>query len=324
MRGFSKLGCGFGSLRGWAAVALALLVSGNVGCHRKPSGPAHEPVAGQKTFATPDEAGLALAEAAASTNQQQMAEIFGPNSNSVLYSGDAAADNKDMANFVAAFHRMNRWQSVDNGTQSLMVGITNSIFPVPLAKDSKGQWFFETPAGAAELLARRIGRNEVAAIDICASLADAQEEYYRQDHGTEKQFARKLISDPGKDDGLYWPSTPGKPKSPIGPLLAYASDEGAKLNASLHKPFHGYYFGILTSQGFYANGALRDYVRNGVMTRGFGFIAWPAEYGKSGVMTFLVNRDRQIFQKDLGEKTAGTAPFMKQFNPEPGWLQVEQ
>ena len=324
MRRFSRLGCESGSLRGWAAVALLLVVCGNAGCHRKASGPAHEPVAGQKTFATPDEAGKALAEAAASGNQQQLAEIFGPNSNGVLYSGDAGLDKEDMADFAAAFQRMNRWRSVDNGTQSLMVGITNSIFPVPLAKDSKGQWFFETPAGAAELLARRIGRNEVAVIDICASLADAQEEYYKQDHGAEKQFARKLISDPGKDDGLYWPAAPGKPKSPVGPLLAYASDEGAKLNASLHKPFHGYYFAILNSQGFYANGALRDYVRNGVMTRGFGFIAWPAEYGKSGVMTFIVNRDRQIFQKDLGEKTPGTAPFMKQFNPEPGWLQVEQ
>lgn len=323
MRKVSLLGCERASLRGWMAVAVVLLALANAGCHRKAATPVAQAAPGQKTFATPVDAGNALAEAARSDSQQQMQEIFGSNSGSVLYSGDAAQDKTDMADFAKAYQQMNRWRTLDNGSQILLVGATNTGFPVPLTKDGKGQWFFDTPAGATELQVRRMGRNELAAIDICASLADAQEEYYNQDHGGQKHFARKFISDPGKDDGLYWPAVAGKPKSPVGPELAFASAQGEQVDAKRHKPFHGYYFGILVTQGFFANGGTRDYTHDGVMTKGFGFIAWPAEYGKTGVMTFMVSRDRLIFQRDLGDKTKDIAPFTTQFNPAPGWLQVE-
>ena len=315
--------CGLVRSAWWKAAVLLVLAVAMTSCHGKKSN-AGEAAAGQQTFASPAEAGKALADAARSDNQQQMLAIFGPNSKDIVYSGDAAQDRDDMANFAAAYDRMNRWRRLENGDQILLVGVTNTAFAVPVRLDPKDQWYFDTPAGATELMVRRIGRNELAVIDIMASLADAQEEYYNQAHGSEKQFARHFISDPGKENGLYWPPEPGKPKSPVGPLIAYATEQGAKLQPSLHKPFHGYYYGILDTQGFFANGGLKDYVRQGVMNRGFGFIAWPAEYGKTGVMSFIINRDRLIYQKDMGPTTKDQAPFMTKFNPESGWLQVEQ
>ncbi len=304
----------------FALLALGLFLTG---CHKKTSA-GGQAAQGQKIFATPEEAAKALVEAARSDNEPQMLEVFGPSSKDIIYSGDAAADKADMAGFVEAYEQMNRWRKLDNESLILIVGATNTAFPVPLRKDRKGQWYFDTPAGATELAARRIGRNELATVDIMASLADAQEEYYKQAHDGTPQYARWFISDEGKENGLYWPQTTGKAKSLVGPLLAYASDQGAKLKPAAHKPFHGYYFGILTSQGVWATGGLRDYLRSGQMTRGYGFIAWPAEYGKSGVMTFMINRDRIVYQKDLGAKTYDEAPFMSAFAPDFSWLRVEQ
>ncbi|HUK43143.1 MAG TPA: DUF2950 family protein [Candidatus Bathyarchaeia archaeon] len=291
-------------------------------CHRKST--AGQAAEGQQTYASPDEAAKALAQAAATDDRQQLQQLFGPAAKDILYSGDAAQDKADMADFAAAYAQMNRFRKLQNGSQLLLVGATNTAFPVPLREDRKARWYFDVPAGATELQVRRIGRNELAAIDIMASLADAQEEYFNQAHEGEKQYARKFISDPGKQNGLYWPEEPGKPKSPVGPLLAYATELGAQLKPSLHKPFHGYYFGILNTQGAFANGGLKDYMREGKMTRGFGFIAWPAEYGKSGTMSFIVNGDRIVYQKDLGTTTKDQAPFTTQFSPDSSWLRVEQ
>jgi hypothetical protein len=311
--------------RGWKACALLAVAISITGCHRK-VGTEGAPATGQKTFASPAEAGSALANAARSNDEPQMLAIFVPDSKSILFSGDAVEDKTELANFAAAYDRLNRWRKLENGSQILLVGPTNTAFPVPLRPTHGGQWYFDTPAGVTELQARRIGRNELAIIDVIASLADAQEEYYTQAHdGSAKQFARRFISDPGTQNGLYWPPVAGQPKSPVGPVVAYATEQGAKLQPNLHKPFHGYYFGILDTQGYYANGGLRDYIRGGVMNRGFGFIAWPAEYGKSGTMTFMINRDRIIFQKDMGKTTKDQAPFMTAFNPDyTGWQRVEQ
>ncbi len=304
---------------GFALLMLVFLITG---CHRKdPS--VGDAEAGQKTFASAEEAGKALFEAARSGSQQQMLEVFGPSAKDILYSGDAAQDQADMAGFAAAYQQMNRWRNLENGNQILVVGATNTAFPVPLRKERRGQWYFDTPAGATELAVRRIGRNELATIDVMASLCDAQEEYFNQEHDGVKQFARRFISDSGKENGLYWPAT-GAAKSPVGPLLAYATQEGLQLKPALHKPFHGYYYGVLVTQGIWANGGMKDYSRHGLMTLGFGFIAWPADYGKSGVMTFIVNRDRIVFQKDMGKDTKDQAPFITQFAPESSWLRVEQ
>jgi len=305
------------------AFAVVALLAAMAACHHNASS-AGQAAPGQKTFASPDDAARALVEATRSGNEQQILEVFGPGTRDILYSGDATEDKADMAGFAAAYEQMNRWRRLENGNEILVVGATNTAFPVPLRKDRKGQWYFDTPAGATELAVRRIGRNELATIDVLASLADAQEEYYNQEHEGAKQFARRFISDEGKENGLYWPASAGKTKSPVGPLLAYATEQGNTLKPSLHKPFHGYYYGVLVTQGIWANGGLKDYSRQGVMNRGFGFIAWPADYGKSGVMTFIINGDRIIYQKDLGPGTKDEAPFTTQFGPDSSWLRVEQ
>jgi len=310
-----------GKSRCWMALLIAALLLSLPACHKKTS--AGKAAPGQSTFASPDDAAKALADAAKNDNEQELLAIFGPNARDLINSGDAAEDKSSLAGFAAAYDQMHRLRKLDNGNRLLLVGSSNLAFPVPLRQDRSGQWYFDSPAGRDELLARRIGRNELAAIDIMAVLVDAQNEYWAQKHDGIEQFARKMISDPDKQNGLYWPEAPGKPKSPIGPLLAYASEQGAQVNSSLHKPFHGYYFGILDTQSLYAQGGLRDYVRAGIMNRGFGFIAWPAEYGKSGVITFIVDRDRVIFQKDLGADTKNVAPFTTQFSPDAGWLEVK-
>ncbi|HKD85663.1 MAG TPA: DUF2950 domain-containing protein [Terriglobales bacterium] len=307
----------------FAGMALILSTIVFPACHRK--GASSEPASGQSTFASPEDAGKALADAAGNDNQAEMTSLFGPDSKGLIYSGNADVDRQSFKTFAAAYNRMNRWRQLENGDRLLLVGVSNTAFPIPLKKDSSGKWFFDTPIGKTELINREIGRNELAAIDICATLADAQAEYFAQvREGGQKQYSRRLISDPGTENGLYWPQQPGKPKSPIGPLLAYASEQGQKVNNSLHKPFHGYYFGILTTQGPYADGGLRDYSRNGIMNRGFGIVAYPANYGVSGVMTFVINQDRLIFQKDLGESTKTDAPFIRQFNPDPSWAEVKE
>jgi hypothetical protein len=306
----------------WCALALALVMGFSAGCHKNNAKKA-QPEQGQKTFSSPAEAGKALADAAASDNQQQVLDVLGSSLRSSIYTGDAAQDKTELSNFAASYARVNRWRQLENGNQLLLVGPANTAFPVPLSQDGKNQWFFNGAAGALELQVRRIGRNELAVIDVMASLVDAQQEYYNQAHDGTKQYARKFISDAGQENGLYWPATPGKPKSPVGPLVAYASEQGMKLDFKLHKPFHGYYYGILVTQGVWANGGLRDYVRSGQMTRGFGFIAWPAEYGKSGINTFITNADRLVYQRDLEDNTSKQAPFTTQFSPD-GWTRVEQ
>jgi hypothetical protein len=313
---------GWVSGRGWMVVALAMLMIVLASCRH--TSPGNEPARGQSTFASPAEAGNALADAARNDNREQMSEIFGPESGDLLYTGNAAEDKASLAEFASAYGTMNRWRRLENGSQILLVGANNAGFPIPLRKDASGKWYFDTVAGKAELLNRTIGRNELAAIDVCAALADAENEYFAQAHDGVQQYASKFISDPGKQDGLYWPEAPGKPKSPVGPLVAFATDQGARLQSSLHKPFYGYYFGILRTQGPWAHGGVRDYVRSGIMDRGFAFVAYPAQYGVTGVMTFIIDQDRVIYQKDLGKATKDTAPYLTQFSPEPGWTEVSQ
>lgn len=315
--------CDLPRFRHWLFFMLLALTLALPGCHRQ-GPPGSEPARGEKTFASPQDAGKELAEATRNDNQQQLLEIFGPESKAVIFSGNAGEDKASFAAFASAYDRMNRWRSLKNGSQILLVGTSNAAFSIPLRKDSSGKWFFDIPEGQHELVNREIGRNELAAIDVCGALADAETEYFAQDHGGVKQYTAKFISDPGKEDGLYWPPEPGKPRSPIGPLLAFATEQGAKLQPSLHKPFHGYYFKILTTQGPFAPGGLRDYSRSGIMNRGFGFIAWPAKYGVSGVMTFVINQDRLIYQKDMGDTTETDAPFTTQFNPDSSWTEVRE
>jgi len=278
-----------------------------------------------KVFASPDDAGTALLEAAKSGDQNALLAIFGADSKDIIFSGDAVQDKEVVGIFTDAYGVMHRWRKMPDGSQVLLIGADNFAFPIPLKKNAGGQWFYDTAAGKEEILTRRIGRNELAVIDVCGALADAQSEYYSQPHdGAKKgQFAVKFISDTGKQNGLYWESAEGQPKSPLGPLAAFATGEGYSAKPNQHTPFHGYYFHMLTRQGVHAPGGAKDYVVNGKMTGGFAFVAYPAEYGNSGIMTFIINQDGVLLQKDLGTTTTATATAISEFDPDTGWSPVE-
>ncbi len=278
-----------------------------------------------QVFASADDAGNALLAAAKSGDQNAELAIFGPESKELISSGDPVQDKTTLDAFVAAYGVMHRWRNMPDGAQILVVGADNFPFPIPLKKNPSGKWFFDTVAGKDEILNRRIGRNELAVIDICGALADAQVEYFSQRHddGSTKQYAVKFISDAGKQNGLYWESPEGQPKSPLGPLAAFATDEGYTVKQDPNASFHGYKFRMLKRQGSHAQGGAKDYVVDGKMANGFAFVAYPAQYANSGIMTFIINQDGVLFQKDLGKTTTETATAMSEFDPGDGWSPVE-
>jgi hypothetical protein len=275
-------------------------------------------------FASPDDAGNALQAAAKSGDQNALLAIFGPDSKELIVSGDPVQDKNTATLFVKGYGMMHRWRKMPDGSQILLVGPDNFPFPIPLRKNDGGQWFFDTAAGKEEVLNRRIGRNELAIIAVCGAVADAEGAYYSQAHDGEhaKQFAAKFISDPGRQNGLYWKSPEGQPQSPLGPMAAYATSEGYTAKPDAHTAFHGYYFHMLKGQTDKAPGGAREYAVDGKMTGGFAFVAYPAEYGNSGVMTFMMNQDGVLLQKDLGKTTAETASAMSEFDPDPSWTIV--
>jgi Protein of unknown function (DUF2950) len=279
-----------------------------------------------KVFASPDDAGTSLLEAAKSGDQNAVLAIFGPESKDIVFSGDAVQDKSTVESFVSAYGVMHRWRKMPDQAQILLIGADNFPFPIPLRKNAAGQWYFDTAAGKDEILSRRIGRNELAVIEVCGALADAQGEYFSQARDGEKtqQFAPKFISDTGRQNGLYWNSAEGQPRSPLGPLAAFATTEGYSVKPNSHLPFHGYFFHMLNRQGSHAQGGAKEYVVDGKMVGGFAFVAYPAEYGNSGVMTFIINQDGVLLQKDLGKTTTEIATAMTAFDPEAGWSQVMQ
>lgn len=277
-------------------------------------------------FASPDEAGNALLAAAKSGDQNALVTIFGADSKQIIFSGDTVQDKNTVNAFVAKYGEMHRWRSAPGDAQILLVGADNLPFPIPLKKNRDGKWFFDTAAGKDKVLNRRIGRNELAVIDVCNAVADAEAEYFAQPHDGEKtkQFAAKFMSDPGKQNGLYWQSADGQPASPLGPMAASAAAEGYSAKPEGHTAFHGYYFRMLPGQSDKAPGGAKEYMVNGRMTGGFAFVAYPAEYGNSGVMTFMMNQDGVLLQKDLGKATTESATAMAAFDPDSGWSIVEQ
>jgi len=280
----------------------------------------------QKTFASPAEAGTAFLEAAKSGDEAALLAIFGPDGNDVLFSGDLAKDQNALRTFVSAYETMNRWGKINGGGQMLYVGSENFQFPVPLLQTSSGRWYFDSAGGADEILARRIGRNELVAIAATAAIANAQQAYFGGTHagGDVKQYAQKFASDEGKQNGLYWPGSEGRPQGPLAQLGDFAKDSGYTNAGGAPQPFNGYYFRILTKQGNTAKGGAQDYIVDGKMTRGFAILAYPAEYQRSGIMTFLVGTDGIVYEKDLGSKTADTAAAMTEYNPGDGWKPVNR
>jgi Protein of unknown function (DUF2950) len=296
----------------WQMAVLAVVVMANFAANS----PAQQK--GQKTFATPEEASKALLLAAQNNDEKTLLELFGPDAKQIVSSGDADEDARSRANFVKKYEEMNRLVKEPDGTVSLYIGSRN--WPYPISLRNKGSvWFFDTEAGKYEVLYRRIGFNEISAIHISDQLVTAQKEYYAK----QDEYAQKIFSDEGKKDGLYWKAADGEPQSPIGPLVAWAvAEEYAKSRGAAAVPYRGYYFRVLAGQGKDSPGGAKSYVVNGKMTGGYAFVAYPAEYRSSGVMTFLVGSDGVVYEKDLGKKTGNVTKSMTAYNPGSGWHRV--
>ncbi len=276
-----------------------------------------------RTYANPEAAIDALVEAARSGEVQAVVAVMGEPSRSVLVSGDAVADRATLRRFVELYDRTHTLSSPDERTRTLVVGDDGWPFPVPLVKGTAG-WTFDTKAGQEEILARRVGQNELDAIQVCLGYVGAQRDYLaRNSEGASvPHYADRLMSSPGKRDGLYWKTTQGEPESPMGPAVSGAVREGYAPKHGQRTPYRGYYFRILTAQGPHAEGGALDYREGGKLTRGFALVAYPASYGKSGVMTFVVNQAGVVFQKDLGSKTAQAAAALKAYDPDDSWKAV--
>lgn len=281
------------------------------------------PPPGQQVFPSPAAAAAALVAAAHSDDMNALSSILGGDAKEVLSSGDPVADDNARNSFVAKYNEMHRLAYDDQRRVLLFLGADNWPFPIPMVKKDDG-WVFDTAYGKKELLYRRIGRNELYTIDVLQDLNEAQDEYASEirDGGGVKQFAQKIQSAAGKKDGLYWAVAAGEPESPIGPLIAEATEEGYKTGRSAPIPFHGYYYKILTQQGKNAPGGAKNYLDDGKMTKGFAFLAYPASYRASGVMTFMINQDDVMVQKDLGPDTAKLAGEISEFNPDQTWDEV--
>ncbi|HLN03636.1 MAG TPA: DUF2950 domain-containing protein [Bryobacteraceae bacterium] len=273
---------------------------------------------GQKTFPSPQDASTALSDAAQSNNEKALLEILGPDGQQIVSSGDKTEDAQDRADFVRRYHEMHRLVKEPDGF-TLYIGAENWPVPIPLVERDRS-WYFDTEAGRREILYRRIGRNEISTIRVFQELVAAEKEYYSTQH----EYAQKIISDDGQHNGLYWKAGEGESQSPIGPLIASAVAEGyAKSPNGAPTPYRGYYYRVLTRQGKNSPGGPKSYIAGGKMTAGFAFIAYPAEYRSSGVMTFVVNDDGVVYQKDLGWKTDILAKAMKEYNPGSGWQKAE-
>jgi Protein of unknown function (DUF2950) len=277
-----------------------------------------------RTFATAEDAVKALITAANAGSLDELLAIFGADGQDLIASSDPATGRRNREVFTIAVAEQWRLEGGAN-RRTLVIGNEDWPFPVPLVKEA-GRWRFDTAAGREEVLARRIGRNELAAIQTCRAYVTAQQRYAQHGHDGKPVglFASTFRSDPGKENGLYWPAARGQKRSPLGELVGAAAEEGRPLGVERDRsPFHGYYFRILTAQGTAAPGGARSYVLDGEMSAGFALVAWPAQYNVTGVMTFVVNQDGIVHEKDLGDATDAAARSMTQYNPDASWHPVK-
>ena len=305
------------TIRGFIAAAIAASALGTSGLIAAPDT--------QRTFASPEEAVRALADAVKAEKLDEVMAIFGPESQQLVDASDPATGRRNRQVFMAAFKE--GWQLIDQAPNHkvLVIGNESWPFPVPLVNEAN-KWRFDTAAGKEEVIARRIGQNELAAIQTCHAYINAQHRYAQDGHDGKPAglYATRLRSDPGRQNGLYWPAARGQKLSPLGDLVAEAAAEGRDLEKPAPPaPFHGYYFKILTAQGPKAAGGAKSYVVNGEMSGGFALVAWPSQYDATGVMTFVVNQDGIIRQKDLGPETSTIVGAMTQFNPDASWNETK-
>lgn len=301
-----------------AALVAVVWLGSEYGLHAAPQ-------INQQTYASPQEAVSALIAASRSHNLTALRAVFGQDGERLLSSGDPYADEAQQRRFVSAYDEKHALVQRNPDRVELDVGSDDWPFPIPII-ESGGRWRFDTQARAQEIIDRRIGRNELGAIRVSLTYVEAQREYFtrkKQETGT-GFYAEHLVSTAGRQDGLYWPAPPGGPESPLGPLVAEAEEgyPGERVNGK-PIPYQGYYFRILKVQGPNAQGGAKDYVQSGRMTGGFALIAWPAGYASSGIMSFEVNQDGAVFQKDLGHDTGQAAATITRFDPDLTWARIE-
>ena len=292
--------------------AVAILALGCFAAHSMAQQP------GQRTFSSPEEASNAFVAAMQGNDEKAMLDILGADGRQIVSSGDETEDAQTRANFVARYQEMHRLVKEPDGTTVLYIGAKNWPSPIPLVNKG-GSWYFDTETGKKEILYRRVGRNEMSSIRVCEELVAAEKEYSA---AHQNEYAAKIFSDEGQHNGLYWKPAGGEPLSPVGPLVAAAVTERDATSAAT--PYRGYYYHILIRQGKNGPGGAKSYMVNGKMSGGFAFVAYPAEYRSSGVMTFIVGEDGTVYEKDLGKKTEALAKGMKEFNPNSGWQKAEE
>lgn len=276
----------------------------------------------QMTFPSSAEAGAALVRAAENGDEAALVRILGVDTKILLSTGDKEADKAALEAFVSKYEKMNRWVDMTDGSRVLYIGVDNFAFPLPLAKNASGKWYFDAVAGAEEIRARDIGRNELLTIDACYALADAQEVYFAAG-GDSAQFAERIVSTSGKQDGLYWPASEKQVSSPLANLGEFAGPSLATLSPNEPLVIDGYTLRILTAQGDDAPGGAKSYLVNGKMTGGFAILATPVKYAETGIMTFITGRDGVVYERDLGPDTAKLAASIQEYNPTDDWSQVE-
>jgi hypothetical protein len=283
----------------------------------------HAAQARQKTFASPEEAVKTLIDALKAGSQEKIMAIFGPAGREVLSSGDAVEDRSVRERFLKAYETKNAVIRDGDTKAVLQIGAEEWPFPIPIVKRGE-KWFFDTKKGKEELNNRRIGKNELSTIQTCLAYVDAQREYAANDRDGDGllEYAQKFSSTRGKKDGLYWKAKAGEEESPLGDFTARAAQEGYRKTSNKPMPYHGYYFRVLKAQGKNAPGGAYDYIIKGNMIGGFGMVAYPANYGVSGVMTFVINHDGIVYEKNLGKDTAKIAQMIKLFDPDKTWREV--
>jgi hypothetical protein len=298
---------------GWAVTVLALLFGVS-------SASAQE----HRGFASAEEAVTAMVAVLEREDRAELGPILGPGSEGVVDSGDAVADAEALADFLERYKAKHTLVADGDTKMVLQVGENDWPLPIPLV-EREGKWYFDGAAGAEEIVYRRVGRNELGAIAVCRGFVDAQTEYASQGHdGNEPGiYAAKLMSDPQQQNGLYWPTAEGEPLSPAGPAVADAAEEGYRALKGKRTAYHGYYYRMLFAQGTNAGGGAMEYFADGLLTQGVALLAWPAEYGVSGVKSFMINHDGVVYEKDLGEETGTAAESIQLFDPDSSWSIVE-
>jgi hypothetical protein len=275
----------------------------------------------QMTFQSPAEAAAALALATKNTDENALTKVLGGEAKVLITSGDNGSDKAAMQQFFSKYQQMNRWVDMSDGSRVLYIGADNFAFPVPLAKNGSGGWYFDAVAGAQEIRAREIGKNELLTIDAVAALADAEQFYSGNTESGE--YAQRIISTAGKQDGLYWPASDSPGASPLAQLEEFSKSSLASLSPDQPFVIDGYTLRILTAQGDDAPGGAQNYIVSGKMTGGFAILATPVKYGETGIMSFMIGRQGFVYERDLGPDTAKTASSIQEYNPDGNWSPID-